>query len=433
MQRKKLTKSLAPNEWRILKNRMLNWSTQFSILLFLDTNNYPHSHSRYECLIGVGNSSLVPVSESIDGLNILAKQHHQNPDWLFGHICYELKDQLNSKTKSTKIQRHNYPLAHFFSPHTVCYINNTKSLLCIESFDDPQNILIEILESSESLSTQQQKIQFYQRTDQDQYIQTVSKLREHIAAGDCYEINYCCEGYAENVNIDPVSAYTSLTTLSSAPFAAYYRLGEQYMMSASPERYLVKSGSQIVAQPMKGTIKRGNDKIEDEQAKNALRNSIKEQAENVMIVDLMRNDLARSCKVGSIKVDELFGIYSFPQVHQMISSISGILKEDFTISDILRYSFPMGSMTGAPKIKVMELIETYENFRRQLFSGSVGYISPDGNCDFNVIIRSLFYNRVTQYLSYATGGAITFDSDPLNEWEEMRLKAASLERIFAFH
>ncbi|MBS1783408.1 MAG: anthranilate synthase component I family protein [Bacteroidetes bacterium] len=412
---------------------MLNWSNQFSILLFLDTNNYPHTHSHYECLLAVGASTFSSQSENNDWLKSLAEQHFQNSDWLFGHICYELKDQLNHKTKSTKSYRHSYPLAYLFSPQTVCYINNSKTQLCIESFDDPQDILKEILESNEMLKQQNQQLHFQQRTHKDNYIQTVSKLREHIAAGDCYEINYCCEGYAENVNIDPIKAYASLAALSPAPFASYYRLGEQYMMSASPERYLTKSGSQIIAQPMKGTIKRGNDSIEDELAKNELRNSIKEQAENVMIVDLMRNDLARSCKVGTIKVDELFGIYSFPQVHQMVSSISGILKDNFSISDILRFSFPMGSMTGAPKIKVMELIETYENFRRQLFSGSVGYISPDGNCDFNVVIRSLFYNSSTQYLSYATGGAITFDSDPYNEWKELRLKAASLERVFAFH
>lgn len=149
-----------------------------------------------------------------------------------------------------------------------------------------------------------------------------------------------------------------------------------------------------------------------------------------MIVDLTRNDLARSCQTGSVQVDELFGIYSFPQVHQMISTVSGQLKNGVPLIDAIRYSFPMGSMTGAPKIKVMQLIDVYEAAKRELFSGTVGYISPSGDFDFNVIIRSLFYNAETQYLSYLTGGAITYDSVPEKEWEEMRLKAWALERIF---
>jgi para-aminobenzoate synthetase component 1 len=150
-----------------------------------------------------------------------------------------------------------------------------------------------------------------------------------------------------------------------------------------------------------------------------------------MIVDLVRNDLARCCELGSVTVDELFGIYSFPQVHQMISTVSGRLRDDMSFADALKYSFPMGSMTGAPKVKVMELIETYEAARRELFSGTLGYITPGGDFDFNVVIRSLFYNENSKRLSYQTGGAITYDSTAEQEWEEMRLKAWALERIFA--
>lgn len=202
-------------------------------------------------------------------------------------------------------------------------------------------------------------------------------------------------------------------------------------MCASPERYLFKDGVKVLSQPIKGTARRDADVTIDSQIKQELRNSIKDQAENVMIVDLVRNDLARSCETGSVHVDELFGIYSFPQVHQMISTVSGELKPGVPFTNAIHYSFPMGSMTGAPKIKVMELIELYEQQRRELFSGTVGYINPEGDFDFNVVIRSLFYNAATQYLSYQTGGAITYDSDPMKEWEEMRLKAWALERIFS--
>jgi para-aminobenzoate synthetase component 1 len=201
-------------------------------------------------------------------------------------------------------------------------------------------------------------------------------------------------------------------------------------MCTSPERYLSKKGNRLIAQPIKGTSRRDTDLATDLQRKEQLRNNIKERAENVMIVDLLRNDLARCCETGSVHVDELFGIYSFPQVHQMISTISGTLQQAKHFTDAIRYSFPMGSMTGAPKYKVMQLIEHYERSRRELFSGTVGYITPDGDFDFNVIIRSLFYNAATKYLSYQTGGAITYDSDPEQEWEEMRLKAWAMERIF---
>ena len=192
-----------------------------------------------------------------------------------------------------------------------------------------------------------------------------------------------------------------------------------------------KDGSKIISQPIKGTARRDKDAVRDEQIKQALSTDIKERAENVMIVDLVRNDLSRCAVTGSVAVEELFGIYTFPQVHQMISTVSATLKAGVPFTDAIRYSFPMGSMTGAPKYKVMQLIETYEHSARELFAGTVGYISPNGDFDFNVVIRSLFYNAATQLLSYHTGGAITYDSNAEAEWEEMRLKAWALERIFA--
>ena len=274
-------------------------------------------------------------------------------------------------------------------------------------------------------------LQFKSTTGKEEYIETIAKLRSHIADGDCYEINYCCEGYCEHVDVEPLQVFDALNTLSPAPFSAYYRCDDKYMMCASPERYLRKTGSKILSQPIKGTARRYNDNEQDEAIKENLRNDIKERTENVMITDLVRNDLARSCETGSINVDELFGIYTFPQVHQMISTVSGTLKQGVPFTDAIHYSFPIGSMTGAPKYKVMQLIDKYEQSRRELFSGTVGYISPAGDFDFNVIIRSLFYNAGTKYLSYQTGGAITYDSVAEKEWDEMRLKAWALERIFA--
>ena len=258
----------------------------------------------------------------------------------------------------------------------------------------------------------------------------IEKLRTHIRDGDCYEINFCNESFCTDAVIHPLAAFEKLNRLSPAPFAAYYKLADKTLMCASPERYLYKERARILAQPIKGTARRDADSAKDKEQKANLRESLKEQAENVMIVDLMRNDLARFCALGSVHVEELFGIYSFPQVHQMISTISGTLRNGLSPFEALRCSFPMGSMTGAPKVIVMKMIEQYEKARRGLFSGSVGYCSPEGDFDFNVVIRSLFYNRNAKYLSYQTGGAITYGSDAEQEWQEVLLKASALEAVF---
>ncbi len=410
---------------------MLNWAQQFSILLLLDSNEYQSQYSRYECVLAVNPVSIIEGT-SADQLNKVYKWHQENKDWLFGHICYDYKNLLETKLSSHHEPKHNFPLLHFFCPQIVCTINQQKTLFTIESIGiNPKEIFQSIQHTAPQSEQPGPKISFRQKLDQTCYLETIGRLRKHIKDGDCYEISFCSEGYAENVEVDPLQVFHELNKISPAPFASFYKLNEQYMMCASPERYLRKEGNTVLSQPIKGTARRDEDSIKDNFVKEQLRNSIKERAENVMIVDLVRNDLARSCEVGSVTVDELFGIYSFPQVHQMISTISGKLKANVPFTDALAFSFPMGSMTGAPKIKAMQLLEQYEQSRRELFSGTVGYISPDANFDFNVIIRSLFYNKTANCLSYQTGGAITYDSDPEQEWQEMRLKAWALERIFA--
>ena len=413
-----------------MKQKMLNWAKQFSIFLFLDSNEYNNAYSSYECLLAAG--SVRTINEN--GNNLLSELnalHEERRDWIFGHLNYDYKNRLEPKLVSSHPVKNGFPDAQFFIPRTVCHINTAQTIFTIESFDDPAGIYKMISETGNFNSKQLPSLQFKSTTGKDEYLDTIAKLRKHIADGDCYEINYCCEGYSEHVDIEPLQVFNALNTLSPAPFAAYYRRDDKYMMCASPERYLRKAGPKILSQPIKGTARRGENHEQDEAIKERLRKDIKERAENVMITDLVRNDLARSCETGSINVDELFGIYTFPQVHQMISTVSGTLRAQVPFTDAIRYSFPMGSMTGAPKYKVMQLIEKYEQGRRELFSGTVGYISSAGDFDFNVIIRSLFYNEDTKYLSYQTGGAITYDSVAEKEWEEMRLKAWALERIFA--
>lgn len=426
MKRNEKAYHIADGQYKILKQQMLSWANRFSILLYLDSNNYNAPHSSYECLLGVADNTTM-----VSSLEELKEWHQENNDWLLGHINYDYKNELESRLSSRHTPTLNFQEFYFFCPQVVFTISKDKQTLTIASLnDDCDELYTQIISTDIHIEKEMPKVEFIHRTGKEDYLKTVNKLRQHIEEGDCYEINYCTKGYAKEVEIEPLTVFNELNRLSPSPYAAYYRNDDKYLMCSSPERYIKKDGSRLFSQPIKGTIGRGKDGQEDEQNKEDLLASIKDRAENVMITDLVRNDLARCSEVGSVCVEELFGIYSFPQVHQMISTVSAKLSEKYHFTDAIKYSFPMGSMTGAPKIKVMELIEEYEEQRRELFSGTVGYITPDGDFDFNVIIRSLFYNSTDKYLSYQTGGAITYDSDAQKEYEEMRLKAWALERVF---
>jgi para-aminobenzoate synthetase component 1 len=272
-------------------------------------------------------------------------------------------------------------------------------------------------------------IEFQSRLSREEYLDTVETLRQHILRGDCYEINFCQEFFTENADIDPVLTWRSLSQASPNPFSAYYRLNEKYLLCASPERYLRREGDMLISQPIKGTAPRipGNVR-EDEAAGDRLQTSAKDRSENVMVVDLVRNDLSKICVPGSVRVKELFGVYGFPQVYQMISSIEGKLPPGIGLIEAIKASFPMGSMTGAPKRRVVELIHRYERGSRGLFSGALGYVTPGGDFDFNVIIRSLFYNQARRYLSYQVGSGITFYSDAEQEYEECLIKSIGIRK-----
>jgi para-aminobenzoate synthetase component 1 len=256
----------------------------------------------------------------------------------------------------------------------------------------------------------------------------VNKLKAHIQYGNIYEITFCLDFYSEGIKLHPLSVYSELNRLSPAPMSCYYKAGGHHLISSSPERFLKKKNDRLISQPIKGTIKRSADAAEDERLKTALRQSPKERSENVMIVDLVRNDLSRVAQRGSVQVDELFGIYSLSHVHQMISTISCRVNPEKSFMDIIKATFPMGSMTGAPKISAMKLIDEYERFRRGWFSGCAGYINPEGDFDFNVIIRSIIYNEQEKKLSFPAGSAITIGSDAEMEYEECLLKAEMMRK-----
>lgn len=414
---------------------MLNWANRFSISVFLDNNEYSHNkYHFYECLVAVDPHTFIhsEKNQSLDPLNKVYEWHQQHKDWLFGHISYEYRNHIfKNEESSQKTEQFNFPPLFFFCPKTVCYISSDKKALTIETTGSSAvDVFNEITKEEVPATYHVPQLNFQKRLNKDMYLQTIASLKEHIRNGDCYEVNFCNEGYAHDVSLEPLYVFHLLNQSAPAPFAAFYKHRDQYMMCGSPERYLCKQQNKLISQPIKGTIKRGCNEAEDNRLKQTLYESKKDRAENVMIVDLTRNDLSICCMTGSIEVEELYGIYSYPRVHQMISTVSGTMKKEISFTDAIKYSFPMGSMTGAPKVKVMELIERYEPTLRELFSGSIGYLSPAADFDFNVIIRSLFYNAGTSYLSYQTGGAITYESIAKQEWEEAELKAINMENLF---
>jgi para-aminobenzoate synthetase component 1 len=272
-------------------------------------------------------------------------------------------------------------------------------------------------------------IKIHLRIHKDEYFAKVNTMLNHIHRGDIYEANFCQEFFAEETQINPLETYNKLNRISKPPFAAFLKLNDKYLLSASPERYIKKEGQTITSQPIKGTAKRSENADEDAKLKAALERDIKERSENVMIVDLVRNDLSKTAIKGSVEVKELCKVYTFDQVHQMISTIQSKVSSDVSPIDIIKTTFPMGSMTGAPKISAMKIIEDLEETKRGLYSGAVGYFTPEGDFDFNVVIRSILYNETNQYVSYSVGGAITAKSDPLNEYEECLIKAKAMREV----
>ena len=381
-------------------------------------------------LIAIGATQELCIDASTNALNDLQQFYNSKKGWLFGYLTYDLKNGIEN-LNSEKTDKLGFPLLHFFSPQFVFQLENNLASVFFDDTLTSEKEAKEVFDftfysNTQNTTSEPEKIEIQSKISKSEYIQSVEKLKEHIRKGDIYEINFCQEFFAENVLINTAEIYRNLNAISGAPFAAFCKFDEHYLMCASPERFLQKRGNSLISQPIKGTIKRSENKEIDKQLKNELLHNEKEKSENVMIVDLVRNDLSRIAKKGTVRVDELFGIYSFKQVHQMISTVSCEIENALSFADILKSMFPMGSMTGAPKISAMKLIEQYESTKRGLYSGAVGYISPEGDFDFNVVIRSILYNSENKYLSFMVGSAITDKAEAEQEYEECLLKAKAM-------
>ncbi|MGB0177218.1 MAG: anthranilate synthase component I family protein [Owenweeksia sp.] len=412
---------LDPARYPSLKEKLINSSHHEKYFMVLDSNKFKDPYGKYDWIIATGARNVF-IPEG-DKFTALKNYHQQHNCWLFGHLNYNVKNELEALHTSAN-DDFQFPLMLFFEPEIVIYSKDGD--LLVESELENENSFARWLEQKNPrIPLTSSPVKLSGNTSRDEYISNIGKLKDHLQYGNIYELNYCIEfnGYA---NLQPEDLYCKLTGSSPAPFASFYKCNDQYLICSSPERYLCKKGSQLISQPIKGTAARSADPDTDQKLRTQLVNSEKERSENVMIVDLVRNDLSRTAAPGSVKVEELFGIYSFPAVHQMVSTISSRLSDDFHFSDAIRYSFPMGSMTGAPKIRAMKIIDEHETFSRSIYSGSVGYISPDGDFDFNVVIRSIMYNAPTRLISARVGSAITIHCDAAKEYEECLLKAEKL-------
>ncbi|GGD16354.1 anthranilate synthase component I family protein [Flavobacterium orientale] len=413
----------------IFKQKLLVWANQFREVVFLDTNNYHQKYSNYDAVLAVDAFTSIKT-DYYNAFEDLHQYQTHTKDWLFGYLSYDLKNDTEV-LKSKNFDGLEFPDLFFFQPKKLFFLKDNQVelqylKLCDDEMDDDFS---EILKEGSLKMEDGKEIKIQQRISKEAYLQKVSKMLEYIHHGDIYEANFCMEFFAKEATIDPIEIYQKLNAISQPPFAVYFKNNYQFLLSASPERYLKKEGTKIISQPIKGTARRVFDIELDEQSKAELALNPKERAENIMIVDLVRNDLSKTAIKGSVEVEELCQIYTFKQVHQLISTVISQVENTTSPVEIIKTTFPMGSMTGAPKISAMKIIEDLEETKRGLYSGAIGYFSPDGNFDFNVVIRSILYNSKNQYLSFSVGSAITSEATPEGEYEECLLKAKAMFEV----
>jgi len=412
------------NDLQQFKRKALQWACTFDAVCYLDSNNFSDPYSKFDTLIAVGAKHEI-TADAGNAFEQLATFREANPGWLTGFFGYDLKNELENLS-SSNIDRLDFPDLYFFVPeYLILIIGDNIEIIA----DNPQYVLDSIERQKGHQSKELSPVNLRSRFTKAEYVETVKKIQEHISRGDIYVTNFCQEFFAQDAGIDPLATFLKLNSISPNPLASLFKWKDNYILSASPERFLAKRGNKLISQPIKGTAKRGKTIEEDEAIKHQLRNHTKELQENVMVVDLVRNDLTRSAKKGTVRTEELFGIYSFNQLHQMISTVICEIADGLSPVDAIKNTFPMGSMTGAPKISAMRLMEQYERTKRSVYSGAIGYFSPDNDFDFNVVIRTLLYNSAKKYLSFQVGSAITYHADAEQEYEECLLKAKAILEV----
>lgn len=419
------------NDPSSFKQKLLQWAQKFDNIIFLDNNGHHDNYGSFEAAIAIGVESQLKTNQS-DALEALSYYKDKTKDWIFGYLTYDLKNELEDLNS----QNHDdleFEMLHFFQPQKLIFLKEGRAEFhylkeyAKKSVIDYNAILSVDFEHYTKRKFTTPKIKL--RIHKDAYLNKINCVLREIQIGSIYEVNICQEFFSEKTIIDPLKTFNHLNKISNPPFSAFLKLNDRYALCASPERYLKRIGSKIISTPIKGTAARSKILSEDVALKEGLAKDPKELAENIMITDLVRNDLSKSALRGTVQVEELCKVYTFKQVHQMISTITSKIDTTLNSVQLLKDTYPMGSMTGAPKVAAMKIIEKFEETKRGLYSGSIGYFDPDDNFDFNVIIRTILYNAKKKYVSYSVGSAITSKSDPQKEYQECLLKAKAMRSV----
>ena len=423
----KRTTSIKPiSNSKELKKQLAFWGNSHDVCLILDSNAHKNKYSSFDFLIAIGAESQLELKDSPNAFVQLNNYYNKTKDSIFGYLSYDLKNDLENLSSKNK-DLLAFPELFFFQAKKIIKIKGNKlEFSYLTKYSQAINTDFETLKNYQPTTEQTNKLKPVAQIDKADYLKTIQQIKADIQQGKYYEINYCHAFTSSNASIKPLAVYHKLNALSQAPFASYLKNKNNYSIGSSPERFIKKTGTTIISQPIKGTAKRGKNDAEDAALKLNLAEDSKERAENIMIVDLVRNDMAKIAQKGSVSVPELCQIYTFDQVHQMISTVSCEVSKNMQPVRILKNMFPMGSMTGAPKLAAMQYIEQYENNKRGLYSGAIGYITASGDFDFNVVIRSILYNKKKQKLAFMVGGAITALSDAETEYQECLTKAKAL-------
>lgn len=399
----------------------MNWLNQFNTFAFTHNGGYAYPDG-FRQFIAAGATSVIFPKSFTEARMFLQKEPR---DWWFGHFNFEFNQVIHSNKKELT----GFPPALLFKPQHLLEISG-DTLIVHASSMNAETLMASILETPE-IQTEIHPILYGKiqpLMDKEAYLNALDKVLYHIQRGDCYELNYC-QAFSTEASLSPAVIFSELLQHAPNPFAVMYRFQSLYCLCASPERYLRKEGPVIYSQPIKGTSPRGNDTERDRAYYEELLLSEKDRSENVMVVDLVRNDFNSVCVAGSVQAKALFEVKSYPGVHQMVSTIEGTLQAERDLFDALEATFPMGSMTGAPKHRVLELTREFEMQQRGLYSGTIGYITPEGDADFNVVIRSMFYNSDTDKLCFMAGGGITNQSVPEKEYDESVLKTNAIQKM----
>ena len=431
----RITKKVTVVASQTLRTQCFNWASKHSYYVWLDSNQYPASNAEFEWCLAVGVQDEIKISPSqLVNIKDLQAFVNSKKDWLFGYLSYDLKNAFEC-LKSTNSDYLQFPSLHFIQPQKIL-LYKEGALHFLYNHDAVNEISgdWQAIQNIQNLNPYKQRLNtetlnIQARISKEQYISRVEAILQHIQKGDVYELNYCFDYFAEQAYVDMASVFQNLNAMSLTPFAALWDTPQHAIASASMERFLKKKKQTLISQPIKGTAPRATNPEKDAILASNLASNPKERSENIMITDLVRNDFSRIARPNTVKVPELCKVYPYKQVQQMQSTVACKLPKSCDFTTILKATFPMGSMTGAPKIKALELIDLFENFKRGPYSGALGYITPTGDFDFNVLIRSVFYNKETNYLSVPIGSAITAQANALQEYDECQLKAHALRKV----